>query len=232
VSVAGTLGLIGGITPASTIDYYRSLVAAYQRERPNQFPSILINSIDLTRLLDLVGRGRLGELTDWLSAELERLARGGATFALMTSNTPHLVYDELSARAPVPLLSIVEAAADAAAAFGLRELGILGTRFTMEGGFYEAVFGRRAMRVRRPAGPDLEYVHETYMHELIPGRFLPESRAGILAVIDRLADEGADGVLLAGTELPLLLGEEVQARVPVLDTTRIHVRRAVSELLR
>jgi aspartate racemase len=232
VNVAGTLGLIGGITPASTIDYYRSLVAAYQRERPNQFPSILINSIDLTRLLDLVGRGRLDELTDWLTAELERLARGGATFALMTSNTPHLVYDRLSARAPLPLLSIVEAAADAAVALGLRELGILGTRFTMEGGFYEAVFGDKGMHVRRPTGPDLEYVHETYMHELIPGDFRPESRAEILAVVDRLADAGADGVLLAGTELPLLLGEEVQARIPVLDTTRIHVRRAVLELLR
>ena len=222
--MAGTLGLIGGITPASTIDYYRSLVAAYQRERPNQFPSILINSIDLTRLLDLVGRGCFDELTDWLTAELERLARGGATFALITSNTPHLVYDRLSARAPIPLLSIVEAAADAAVALGLRELGILGTRFTMEGGFYEAVFGRQGMRVRRPAGPDLEYVHGTYMHELIPGHFRPESRAGMLAVIDRLADAGADGVLLAGTELPLLMGEEVQARIPVLDTTRVHVR--------
>jgi aspartate racemase len=142
------------------------------------------------------------------------------------------VYDRLSARAPLPLLSIVEAAADAAVALGLRELGILGTRFTMEGGFYEAVFGHKGMHVRRPTGPDLEYVHETYMHELIPGDFRPESRAGILAVIDRLADAGADGVLLAGTELPLLLGEEVQARIPVLDTTRIHVRRAVLELLR
>jgi aspartate racemase len=126
----------------------------------------------------------------------------------------------------------VEAAADAAVALGLRELGILGTRFTMEGGFYEAVFGDKGMHVRRPTGPDLEYVHETYMHELIPGDFRPESRAEILAVVDRLADAGADGVLLAGTELPLLLGEEVQARIPVLDTTRIHVRRAVLELLR
>lgn len=121
-----TLGIIGGIAPASTVEYYRALVAGYQEQRPGAYPSILINSIDLTRLLQLVADGRTTELVDYLGAEIERLARAGAGCALLASNTPHVVFDELRSRSPVPLLSIVEAAADAAAERGLRNAGVAG----------------------------------------------------------------------------------------------------------
>jgi aspartate racemase len=226
-----TLGIIGGIAPASTVEYYRALVAGYQERRPGAYPSIVINSIDLTRLLQLVADRRTTELVDYLVAEIERLARAGAGCAVLASNTPHVVFDELRERSPVPLLSIVEAAADAAAERGLRNLALLGTRFTMQGAFYPEVFARRGMAVRAPAEEDLAYVHEKYMTELIPGDYLPETRRGMLRVIERLAQVGVDGVLLAGTELPLLLGNAGSAGVPLLDTARIHIRRALVELL-
>lgn len=154
-----TLGIVGGIAPGSTVDYYRLLVAAYRDQRQDgSYPPILINSIDLKRLLDLVGDNQLAELTDWLVREVERLARGGADVALLASNTPHIVFEELSQRTPIPLLSIVEAARDAAADLGLRTVGLLGTRFTMQGRFYPEVFARRGITVWPPSPGDQAYV--------------------------------------------------------------------------
>lgn len=227
-----TLGIVGGIAPGSTVDYYRLLITAYRDQRQDgSYPSILINSIDLKRLLDLVGDNRLTELTDWLVREIERLARGGADFGLLASNTPHIVFEELSRRAPIPLLSIVEAARDAAVELGLRTVGLLGTRFTMQGRFYPDVFAQRGIAVRTPSPGDQTYVHERYMRELIPGEFRPDTRQQFLEIIERLRQDGAEGVLLAGTELPLLLRDAGPGTARLLDTTRIHVSRAVAALL-
>ena len=131
--MATVLGIIGGIAPPSTVEYYVALVAGYREHRPDAYPPIIINSIDLSRLLGLIGDGRMAELVDWLTEEIERLVRAGSGCALLASNTPHVVFDELRARSSIPLLSIVEAAAEAAAERGLKHLGILGTRFTMRG---------------------------------------------------------------------------------------------------
>jgi aspartate racemase len=227
-----TLGIVGGIAPGSTVDYYRLLIAAYRDQRQDRsYPSILINSIDLKRLLDLVGDNRLAELTDWLVREIERLARGGADVGLLASNTPHIVFEDLSRRAPIPLLSIVEAARDAAIELGLKTVGLLGTRFTMQGSFYPEVFARCGIAVRSPSPSDQTYVHERYMQELIPGEFRSDTRQQFLEIIERLRQDGAEGVLLAGTELPLLLRDAGHGPARLLDTTRIHVNRAVAALL-
>jgi aspartate racemase len=214
------------------VDYYRLLITAYRDQRQDgSYPSILINSIDLKRLLDLVGDNRLAELTDWLVREVERLARGGADVGLLASNTPHIVFEELSRRAPIPLLSIVEAARDAAIELGLRTVGLLGTRFTMQGRFYPEVFAQCGIAVRAPSASDQTYVHERYMRELIPGEFRPDTRQQFLEIIERLRQDGAEAVLLAGTELPLLLRDSGHGTARLLDTTRIHVNRAVAALL-
>jgi aspartate racemase len=227
-----TLGIVGGIAPGSTVDYYRLLITSYrERRRDGTYPSILINSIDLTRMLDLIGGSRLAELTDWLTREFERLARAGADFGLLASNTPHIVFEELARQVPMPLLSIAEAASDAAHELGLKTVGLLGTRFTMQGQFYPGVFAKRGIAVRAPRPDDQTYVHDKYMQELVPGEFRSDTRQQFLAIIERLKQDGAEGVLLAGTELPLLLRDTADSGFPLLDTTRIHVNRAVAELL-
>jgi aspartate racemase len=226
------LGVIGGIAPGSTIDYYRLLVATWRdRTQDGSYPSILINSIDLTRMLRYIGTGRTDELTAYLRAEVERLARAGAQVGLLASNTPHLVFEELSRVSTIPLLSIVEAACDAARELRVQTVGLLGTRFTMEGRFYPDVFARHGIRVLAPDPADIAYVHEKYMGELVPGDFRASTREGFAAVIARLKAAGSEAVLLAGTELPLLLRDAGDTEVPLLDTTAIHVRRAVEELL-
>ena len=227
-----TLGIIGGIAPGSTVDYYRLIIAAYREQKQDgSYPSILINSIDVTRLLQLVAANRLEELTDWLLWEVDRLARAGAEVGLLASNTPHLVFPELSRQSAIPLLSIVDAASDAAAELGLRTVGLLGTQFTMQGRFYPEVFAQRGIAVLAPSAGDQAYVHEKYMKELIPGEFLPSTRQRFLAIIERLKRSGAEAVLLAGTELPLRL-RDTDCAAPLLDATRIHVSRAVTAMLR
>jgi aspartate racemase len=213
------------------VDYYRSIIEVYrERVGDDTYPSLVINSIDLSRLVELVTGNRLGELAEWLRGEVERLARAGADIGLLASNTPHIVFDEVARDSPIPLLSIVEAAAEAAEAVGLRTVGLLGTRYTMQGRFYPDAFARRGMRVLAPGPEDRTYVHERYMDELIVDQFKDATRQAFLAVIDRLREAGAEAVLLAGTELPLLLRDSPTA-VPALDTTRIHVRRSVAEML-
>lgn len=228
-----TLGIIGGIAPESTIQYYRLIVAAYREQRADgAYPSIIINSIDLKRLLDLAAGERLAELTEYLLRELERLARAGADVALFASNTPHLVFEEVRSRAPIPLISIVEAACAAAEAQGLTRVGLLGTRFTMQARFYPDVFARAGISVVAPDADEQRWVHDRYVNELIPAIFRPETRERMLALVARMkARDGIEGVILGGTELPLLLQDARARGIPLLDTTRIHADRAVAHLL-
>jgi len=136
-------GIIGGIAPESTIEYYRLIVAAY-RERlgDGSYPALLINSIDMQKMLGLIAAEASSALTEYLLREIDKLARAGAEFGLLASNTPHVVFAELRQRAPLPLLSLVEAVCFATQALGLKRAGLIGTRFTMQGNYYPAVFGR------------------------------------------------------------------------------------------
>src|SRR5690348_10355939 len=202
-----TLGIVGGIAPISTIEYYRMLIAGYQARRPDgSQPSVIINSIDMQTMIRLIAADALDEVTVYLLAEVEKIARAGAELALFASNTPHIVFDRLQRGSPVPLVSIVEAAYAAATALGLTRVGLLGTRFTMQGPAYPRVFTSRGITLVVPDERDQEYVHAKYMEELVRGEYRPETRAEVLAVVGRLRERyGIDGVILGGTELPPLL---------------------------
>lgn len=228
-----TVGIIGGIAPDSTIEYYRFIIASYREQRNDgSYPSIIINSIDMTKMRSLIEAGELAEVTDYLAGEIQRLERAGADFGLMASNTPHIVFDEVRRRSNIPLLSIVEATCEEAKALGLKKLGLFGTRFTMLGGFYAELFSREGMTVVLPDEDEQAYIHDRYMSELVEGRFLPETRERLLAIADGLKTRaGIEGLILGGTELPLILRDAANPGMPFLDTTRIHVRRVVAELL-
>jgi aspartate racemase len=227
-----TLGIIGGIAPESTIEYYRLIIASYRERRPDGgYPPMLINSIDMKKMLGLVGANQLGGLTTYLLDEIERLADAGADIGLLAANTPHIVFTDVRRQSPIPLISIVETACDAARTMGLRTLALFGTRFTMQGRFYPEVFSRHGMTLVTPEPGDQAFIHEHYMGELIAGVFRPETRAEFLAIADRMrAAAGIEAVILGGTEIPLLLREPGRD-YPFLDTTRIHVERAVTEML-
>lgn len=227
------VGIIGGIGPESTVEYYRFLIDEYRRMRPDgSYPSIIINSIDMKRMLDLVGAADPNDLVAYLVDETQRLAAAGAQIGAIASNTPHIVFDGIRARSPIPLISIVEAACKKAKELDLKKLALLGTRFTMQGNFYPSVFAPAGIALVTPAAQEQNYVHEKYMGELVEGIILEETRQAFLRIIEGMKSrEGIDGVVLGGTELPLLL-KEGKEDLPFLDTTRIHVESIIEEALR
>jgi aspartate racemase len=183
-------------------------------------------------MLDMIGAGNLSELAGYMAGEVSKLAAAGADVGLLASNTPHIVFDEISRQSPLPLISIVDAACEAASQLGVNKIGLFGTRFTMQGRFYPDVFARKGITVIAPEPDEQEYIHDKYMGELVNGIFLPGTKAGLLAIADHLRErEGIQGLILGGTELPLILGDVQDRGIPFLDTTRIHVERVLSFLM-
>ncbi|HEY2360076.1 MAG TPA: amino acid racemase [Candidatus Angelobacter sp.] len=219
------IGMIGGIGPESTIDYYKRLLDGAQKRAPGgPAPSIIINSIDLQKGLDLLGANKLSELTEYIVPEVMRLHGAGAEFGFLAANSPHIVFGDIAQRSPIPLMSIVEATCMEAKARGFTKLGLLGTRFTMHGRFYPDVFSREGIELTVPTAEEQDYIHDKYINELIPGKFLPETRQGLVAIATRMKKEdGIQGLILGGTELPLILTDESALGIPFLDTTQIHV---------
>jgi aspartate racemase len=227
------LGIIGGLGPESTIDYYGRIIALYRgRRRDGSYPQFIVNSIDMKKGLDFMDANNLVGMADYLVEEIGKLARAGATFGLISANTPHIVFDEVATKSPIPLISIVEATGAAAKARDLKRLALLGTRYTMQATFYPKVFSREGIELLVPDAKNQDYIHDKYLNELVSGKFLPETRAGLLAIVDRMkAKSDIDGVILAGTELPLILRDAEHNGIPFLDTTRIHCEAAVAEML-
>ncbi|HET6763240.1 MAG TPA: amino acid racemase [Longimicrobiaceae bacterium] len=224
------VGIVGGLGPESTIDYYRRILEAWAAVEPSSAPAVVIDSLDVQLALRLVATDRAA-LTDYLLESLRRLHGAGVDFAVMTANTPHIVFDELALRSPVPLVSIVEVCAQEAQRRGLRRLGLLGTRFTMEAAFYPDVCAGHGIDVVAPGEADRTWVHERYIGQLLKGEFRDDTRREFIALIARMRrEEQIDGVILGGTELPLLLPTPVIADLPMLDTTALHVAAIIDRL--
>lgn len=228
-----TLGIIGGLGPESTVDYYQRIIALYRHSTGDRhYPEFVIVSVDLKKGLDFMDANDLSGMANFLLEALIKLARGGAEFGIISANTPHIVFDEIAPKSPIPLISIVEATRAVAKAQNLERLALMGTRYTMQSDFYPKVFAREGIGLFVPESEDQDYLHEKYFSELVPGKFLPETRAGLLAIVDRMKTKNEiDGVILAGTELPLILRDPIHNGLPFLDTTKIHVEAAVAHML-
>lgn len=229
-----TLGIIGGTGPESTIEYYRRLIDGYRARNPDGgAPSIIINSVDNKNLVSWFTAGALAEVTDFLVTEIERLISAGADVALIAANTPHLVFADVQQRVRIPLLSIVEATAEAAEVASLQRPALFGTRFTMQAALFPEAFARRGMRIVVPDEREQEFIHAKYMGELFVGTILDETRTALLEIVAAMKQrDGIDSLILGGTELSLIFRDATAAGLPVLDTTQIHVDAALDWLLR
>ena len=227
------VGIVGGVGPESTADYYRRFIDRWRVRGPaDTYPAVLINSLNSRAALGAMLNGDIEPSVALFSRAVEQLAAGGAGLALVASVMMHMAYDRVAATAPIPMLSILEALAGDAKGRGLSRLGVLGARPTVEGEFFARPFDRAGITLVRPDEADRAWVHEIYFTELVRGQFRDEVRERLVAIIDGMRQhDDIDAVVLAGTELPLILREPEYAGVPALDAIGIHVEAAIDWLL-
>ena len=227
------LGIVGGLAPESTILYYRQVIAGYREALGTKmYPRIIINSIDVTKMLDLAAANAIPELTDYLVGAVNDVARAGADFALIACNTAHLAFEYVERVSPIPLISIVDAALAETARRNFARVALFGSRVTMQSDFYARTFSKRGVELISPNRSEQEYINRKYMNELVSGTVLPETRDGLLDIVKEMrSSKNIDAVVLGGTELSLILSDGMSSEVPFLDTTRIHINAAVSHMI-
>jgi aspartate racemase len=227
-----TIGIIGGLGPESTVDYYRRLITIFQEKYPELAnPEIVVLSVDLNRVMKLMEHNEWEALSELLVSKVTALSLAGAEFAVIASNTPHIVFDTLETRSPIPLVSIIEATCEEAESLGVRKLGLLGTRFTMAADFYQQVFGIRRMEIVVPPEVDQQLIHERLFSEIELGIIKASTQEELLAIVKRMKDNAdIEAVILGCTELPLILDKD-EFGIPFLNTTAIHVNSIVKYCL-
>ena len=226
------LGLVGGIGPESTLDYYRRLVDGYhERVGPDSHPPLLINSLDGGPLIAPLVAGDAAPMAEAVRRGVDQLAAAGAGLGLLCSVAGHAAFEDVAASSPIPLLSIVEATCRAAIAQGIRRPALFGTRVSVEGAYFARPFEAAGIELVRPAPDDRQWIHDAYLGELVRGVLLDSTRSRLLAILDGLRrTTGADGLILGGTELSLILPEPAYEGVLVLNAAAIHVAAALDWL--
>jgi len=220
------IGMIGGIGPESTVDYYQRLIKLYQINiSGDDYPEIIINSINMTAMLKFVSGQDWDGLINMLADAVQSLYKAGADLAFIASNTPHMVFEQVRKTSPIPLVSIVEAARIEAEKLGLKKVGLLGTLFTMQASYYQAEINNSGIAVVVPNNGEQQYIQHKLFSEIERGIFLEETRNGLLEIVKRLiSDESIDGIILGCTELPLILTKD-EYGIPFVNTTAIHAQR-------
>ena len=227
------IGLIGGMSWESTMEYYR-LINESVKEKLGGLHSAkcVLYSVDFAEVEELQRRGKWPEAAQLLAVAAQNVEKAGADVVLICTNTMHKVADTIQARIGVPLLHIADATAEKVKQAGIRRVGLLGTRFTMEDDFYRGrLTGQFGLEVIIPDPKDRETVHRIIYEELCVGTIRPESRAQVAGIMSRLVQMGAEGIILGCTELGLLIGAE-DCHVPLFDTTRVHALAAVEYALK
>jgi aspartate racemase len=224
------IGIIGGLGPESTIDYYKEIINAFKKETNDlNYPEIIIYSVNMSQFLGLMKQKKYDEITAYLLEKIEALNLAGAEFVAMSANTPHLLFDQLQELSTIPLLSIVEATCEEAVQRGLKRTGLFGTGFTMNATFYSDVLTKHGVEVILPDQKDRELINHKLFSEIELGIFNNNTRKKLITIIEKMAHEQQiDSLILGCTELPLILKENTYSGIPILDTTKIHVNAIVN----
>lgn len=221
-----TIGLIGGMSWESTVEYYR-IINNVIKERLGGYYSAkcVLYSVDFHEIEALQSSGEWNKTAEILTRAAVGLEKAGADFIVICTNTMHKVSDQIQSHIKIPILHIAEATADELEAHGVKKVALLGTKYTMEQDFYKQKLYDRGFEVLIPQAEDRIKINDIIFHELCLGIVSEESRKVYLNIIDRLAQEGAQGVILGCTEIGMLVRQS-DTPVPLFDTTPIHARRA------
>jgi len=228
-----TIGMIGGMSWESSIEYYR-IINQSMREKLGSLHSAksVMVSVDFAEIEVLQRSGNWSEATRMMVAAARQVEAGGADFLVICTNTMHKMAEDVQQQIKIPLLHIADATAERIKARGLKKIGLLGTRFTMEEDFYKGrLIEKYGLEVLIPSAAERDVIHRVIYEELVIGKVLPGSKAQYARIIRSLVDLGAEGIILGCTEIGLLVKDEDSA-VPLFDTTRIHALAAVDLALK
>jgi len=218
------IGIVGGLSPESTIEYYKLICEEYNKQIGGwNFPQITIRSLNLQEIADLFMADRWDEMADVIISAISDLQRAGADFTAIATNTPHNAYEKIREESPLEVLSIMDATAQEIQKDGIEKVGLLGTKQTMEYGFFQKTFADYGIKAITPDEKDRESVNNVIWNELVHGKITDKARERYKGVIDRLVQRGAEGVILGCTEIPLLI-KPSDSPIKTYDTTTIHAR--------
>lgn len=224
------LGLIGGTGPESTIEYYRQIEYGVQK-KTGCFPNLVIESLSVFDVLSYCEKHDYDGLTAYLLRGLQCLADAGAQFACFTGITPHIVYERVAAKSPIPVISMVEAACEYAKSQNYKTVALLGTYPTMSGSFFHNTFRQHGVKVVTPSEEEMRFIGEKIEAELELGMVVDETRARMCEIAARLAnEENAEAIVLGCTELPMILDENVLS-MPCLDVMKVHIEKLISMIV-
>lgn len=226
-----TIGLIGGLSWESTADYYR-YINTFVKEQMGGLHSAksLLYSFDFEEIVALQKAGHWEEATVLMINAAKTLEAGGADIIIICTNTMHKMASDVQAAISIPLLHIADVTGNEIKKAALKKVGLLGTMFTMEHSFYKEALLQQEIETIIPDKEDREAVHQIIFEELCKGIILPESKDIYLRIIDKLQAQGAEGIILGCTEIPLLIKQE-DSSIPLFDTTFLHAKAAVSYVL-
>lgn len=222
------IGILGGVSPESTITYYEYITREYtKRYGCHSYPEIIIYSASLQEIVDWQYQEQWDLIADKMIKVIRALEKAGVDFGLIAANTLHIVFDKVQQEISIPLINIIEVTAEAIKKEEIKTVGLLGTIFTMSKDFYKAGLEARGVSTLVPDRKDQEFVNRVIYEELIRGLVKPESKKGYVRVVKKLKEKGAEGIVLGCTEIPLLIKEK-DCGVRLYDTTLIHAEKALN----
>ncbi|HUT81493.1 MAG TPA: amino acid racemase [Candidatus Bathyarchaeia archaeon] len=225
------IGIIGGLSAQSTIEYYRIIVEEYNKIKGGvSSPELIIDSLDLQKISEFMINDDWDKILEELVESAIRLIFGKAEIIILATNTPHKVFDKLVPRVAVPMISIMDATTESIVEKQLKKVALLGTRFTMQSTFYQAALNKYNIEVIVPSEDDQKTIDEVIWSELTHHIISYGSKIKYLQVIERLKQQGAEGVILGCTEIPLLINQE-DCDIPVFDTTYLHSMAVLNKAL-
>jgi aspartate racemase len=215
-----TIGIIGGMSPESTVTYYQRIVHRHQQEFNNHdYPRIVIASVSFQKYVKWQHEEAWQRISEELNGEFQAVASAGADFALLATNTMHKVLPQI--QSPIPVFSILDAVSYFARLRGIKRIGLTGTRFTMRDGFYAKELEKRGLSVVLPEETEQEVIHNIIYKELIFGRIIQASVSKFIEIAQQLLEGGAEAILLGCTELELLIRDNT-VQLNFIDSTKIH----------
>jgi aspartate racemase len=226
-----TIGILGGLGPEATIDYYKEMIKLVNSRRAVgrlTYPEIIIYSVNMGRFIGYLDVKDYAAAVSYISGCISRLEYAGADFAAISANTPHMFFKEIQQRVHIPLISIVETCCERAKQMELKRCGLFGTRYTMNADFYAEIFEPEGIQVIVPEMKDIDRINELLFTELELGIFKDNTRNELVDMVQKMKDKHQiDALILGCTEFPIMFSEDQYLEIPFLNTTRIHVEEII-----